>query len=232
MCGRYAIGKLQWWILQENFKLQQAATNLEPRWNVAPTQLAPIIRQRSDAETGNELAMARWGLVPHFWHKPLSEMKYSTFNAKAETAADLPSFRHAFRRHHCIVPAVGFYEWTGEKGAKQPWFIGLKDTDWFGMAGLWDRAEIEGAVIDSFTILTIPANDAMKRVHNRMPVMLRPQDCQPWLEPHTADIDLILKGPPSEAITMHEANEAVGNVRSEGEWLTRADDGAQRGGLL
>ena len=74
MCGRYAIGKLQWWILQETFKLQQAAANLEPRWNIAPTQLAPIIRQRTDEELGNELAMARWGLVPHFWHKPLSEM--------------------------------------------------------------------------------------------------------------------------------------------------------------
>lgn len=232
MCGRYAIGKLQWWILQETFKLRQAALNMEPRWNIAPTQMAPIIRHKSEGEIGNEMAMARWGLVPHFWHKPLKEMKFSTFNAKSETAADAPSFRHAFRHRHCIVPAVGFYEWTGPKGEKQPWFINLEGCDWFGMAGLWDRTEIEGGTLDSFTILTAPANTSMAQLHNRMPIMLRPEDCEAWLEPAPGDLDMLLEGAPSEGLQFHAANKAVGNVRSEGEWLSQPGDGPQMTGLV
>ena len=229
MCGRYALGKLEWWILQETFKLQQGALNMEPRWNIAPTQRAPIIR-REDGRT--EAVMARWGLVPYFWQKPLKDMKYSTFNAKSETAASAPSFRVPFQKRRCIIPAVGFYEWTGPKGAKQPHFITVKDQDWFGFAGLWDRAEVEGETIESFTILTTAPNEAMVAIHTRMPVILGPEDFEAWTDTDNLEVESLLTGLPSEAMVISEANKAVGNVRIDEEWLTEPGDGPQRTGLL
>lgn len=226
MCGRYALGKLEWWILQEMFRLQQAALNMQPRWNVAPTQSAPIIRY---AEDHTEAVMARWGLVPFFWQKPLNEMKFSTFNAKSETAATTASFREPFKKRRCIVPAIGFYEWTGKKGAKQPWWITVKDQDWFGFAGLWDEAEIEGETLQSFTILTTAPNKEMANIHTRMPVILRPGQYDLWMNPDAAndEIDPILKGLPDDSMQMREANKSVGNVRTEGEWLIEPGDGPQ-----
>jgi putative SOS response-associated peptidase YedK len=230
MCGRYALGKMQWWILQQTFKLQQSALNLEPRWNVAPTQQAPVIRQGEDGE--NEAVMARWGLVPFFWQKSLKEMKYSTFNAKSETAAQTASYREPFKRRRCIVPAAGFYEWTGSKGQKQPWFITLKDQDWFGMAGLWDRAEVDGETIESFTVLTKTPNAAVQAIHTRMPVILDPADFDAWLDTDNQDVESLMAGPPSEAMVIREANKAVGNVRVDEDWLTEPGDGPQRVGLI
>ncbi len=230
MCGRYALGKLQWWILQETFKLQQSALNMPPRWNIAPTQSAPIIRRNEDG--ANQLDMARWGLVPFFWKKPLKEMKYSTFNAKSETASTTASFREPFKRRRCIIPAVGFYEWTGPKGAKQPWYIRIREQDWFGFAGLWDEAEIEGERLQSFTILTTQPNAAMERIHTRMPVILDEKDFEAWLDTDNQDIDMLLAGPPAEAMEISEANKSVGNVRIDEEWLIEPGDGPQRVGLI
>lgn len=230
MCGRYALGKLQWWILQETFKLQQPALNMPPRWNIAPTQSAPIIRRNEDG--ANQLDMARWGLVPFFWKKPLKEMKYSTFNAKSETASTMASFREPFKRRRCIIPAAGFYEWTGPKGAKQPWYIRIREQDWFGFAGLWDEAEIEGERLQSFTILTTQPNAAMERIHTRMPVILDEQDFDAWLDTDNQDIEMLLAGPPAEAMEISEANKSVGNVRIDEEWLIEPGDGPQRVGLI
>jgi len=227
MCGRYALGKLEWWILQEMFKLEQAALNMQPRWNIAPTQNAPIIRIEEDHR---QAVMARWGLVPFFWSKPLKEMKYSTFNAKSETAASTASFREPFRKRRCVIPAIGFYEWTGTKGAKQPWWITVKNQDWFGFAGLWDRAEVEGEAIESFTILTTAPNREMSDIHTRMPVILRPQDHELWMDP-AADNDRIeplLRGLPDGSMQMREANKAVGNVRIDEDWLLEPGDGPQK----
>lgn len=226
MCGRYALGKLEWWILQEMFKLEQAALNMQPRWNIAPTQSAPIIRIEEDFK---QAVMARWGLIPFFWNKPLKEMKYSTFNAKSETAATTSSFRDAFKSRRCVVPAIGFYEWTGTKGAKQPWWITVKKQDWFGFAGLWDRAEIEGEKVESFTILTTAPNAEMSKIHTRMPVILRPDDYDLWLDPQAANdrIEPLLAGLPDESFDVSEANKAVGNVRIDEDWLIEPGDGPQ-----
>ena len=233
MCGRYALGKLQWWILQETFRLQQSALNLEPRWNIAPTQTAPIIRVDPDSdEAAMQMAMARWGLVPHFWNKPLAEMKYSTFNAKSETASVTPSYRKSFQGRRCIIPAIGFYEWTGTKGQKQPWFISQKDRDWIAMAGLWDRVEIDGDTLDSFSILTTTPNQAMARIHTRMPVLLDPSDYEAWLSPDTDSVDTLLTACPSEDMVIAEANKGVGSVKEEGEWLLEPGDGIHAGRLL
>ena len=233
MCGRYALGKLQWRIFQLEFELDQPAPNLEPRWNVAPSQRAPIIRLDENAPEDaprRELAQARWGLVPFFWSKPLAEMKFSTFNAKSETAAKAASYRAPYRRRRCLVPAMGFYEWTGPKGAKQPWFITCKDRELIAFAGLWDRAEIEGESLDSFTILTTAPNAAVAEIHNRMPVIIGREDYAAWLDPAN-DPAPLLTAPPAEEMVISRANKAVGNVRTEGEWLIAPGDGPQRGML-
>lgn len=218
MCGRYALGQLMWREFQLEFQLDQPAMNLEPRWNIAPTQRAPIIRL--DDQGNREMVQARWGLVPFFWSKPLSLMKYATFNAKSETASTTPSFRESFKRRHCLVPAIGFYEWTGPKGAKQPWFIRCKDRELLAFAGLWDSAEIEGETVESFTVLTTTPNEATAKVHNRMPVILGREDYETWLDAANDGSDL-LKAPPSEVMEIAKAHRSVGNVRSEGEHMLR-----------
>jgi len=131
-------------------------------YNVAPTQSHPIVRL--DENGGRELVMARWDLVPRFWRKPLAEKKFSTFNARLETAPTSNAYRASWTERRCIVPAIGFYEWTGPKGAKQPLFISRAGFDpasaepesrrGFCFAGFWDRAEIDGQTLDSFTIMT------------------------------------------------------------------------------
>jgi putative SOS response-associated peptidase YedK len=229
MCGRYALGKMQWWILQESFRLSQSALNLQPRWNIAPTQMAPIIRH-DDGQF--EAAMARWGLVPHFWNKPLKEMKYSTFNAKSETASRAASFRGPLKSRRCIVPALGFYEWTGVKGHKQPWFINQKNREWIAMAGLWDRAEIDGETLDSFTVLTTAPNTAMAKIHTRMPVLLETSDFDTWLDPDSDGFEALMTACDSETMQIAEANKAVGNVRVDEEWLLEPGDGLHAGRLV
>ena len=217
MCGRYALGKLQWRVFQLEFELDQAAMNLEPRWNIAPTQRAPIVRTGEGG--GREMVEARWGLVPFFWAKPLKEMKYSTFNAKSETAAKAASFREPLKQRRCLVPAIGFYEWTGPKGEKQPWFISVKDREMIAFAGLWDRATVEGETLDSFTILTTAANDAVRDIHSRMPVILDPADYGDWLDSENDQAERLMTAPPASIMQIDAANRAVGSVRNDGEWL-------------
>ena len=128
-----------------------------------------------------QLAPAMWGLVPSWWHKPLKEKKFSTFNARAEGLEESNTFRGAFRHRRCLVPASGFYEWTGPQGRKTPYAIGLRNRRWFCFAGLWDRAMIDGSELDSFTILTTKPNDLMAGLHTRMPVIVDPPRFEEWL---------------------------------------------------
>lgn len=184
MCGRYTLHSSAAEIA-EAFQLDLAELpDLRPRYNIAPTQSVPIVR--SAPETGRrELVLARWGLLPS-WLKDPSDFP-TLINARSETAANKPAFRAAFRERRCLVPADGFFEWQKSPGGKQPYLI-RREGDLMGMAGLWERREErdpakgEPLTMDSFTILTTRAAEEIASLHDRMPVVLRPDDYARWLD--------------------------------------------------
>ncbi|MBK8163555.1 MAG: SOS response-associated peptidase [Gammaproteobacteria bacterium] len=159
---------------------------LAPRYNVAPSQRIPAIR----LDSGQRAAcLLRWGLVPS-WAKD-EKIGYKMINARAETVAEKPAYRAAFKRHRCLIPATGFYEWQQSDG-KQPYNIRRKDAAPFALAGLWEHWEREGMVIESCTIVVTEANDLMRRIHERMPVILHPKDYDLWLNPEVGDPERLL----------------------------------------
>jgi putative SOS response-associated peptidase YedK len=185
MCGRYALyGPHSRY--RERFDLQQEL-DFPPRYNVAPTQPAPIVTVNASGRRIMELA--RWGLIPYWVKDPDAARK--PINAKVETAAASPMFRHALQRHRILVPARGFYEWKQVAGRKQPYLIGMADGDLFGLGGLrefWRGPQ--GAVV-SFTILTTEANELCAPLHNRMPLIVSPENYALWLDPDVTEVDAL-----------------------------------------
>lgn len=178
MCGRYnLITDAE--ALLDFFEIEQTlldASELKPRYNISPSQGVPIVR---DIGNGRELALARWGLVPH-WSKE-EKPKYSTINARAETVAEKPTYREAFKRKRCLIPATGFYEWVLEGGQKMPHHIRLAEGGLFAFAGLWDHWDREGEGFDSCSIIVTSANQTMRPIHDRMPVILNSSQYNTWL---------------------------------------------------
>ena len=180
MCGRFT-QHLSWAELHRLAGLIGQPRNLAPRYNIAPTTPIEVIRP-SDA--GDELLPMRWGLVPPWWSKPLSDLP-STFNARAETVADKSMFQAAFRTRRCIIPASGFYEWTGEPGHKTPHYFTSPSAEPLALAGLWEHwRSPEGRDVLSATIIVGPANEWMQRIHDRMPIILDWRDADDWLASH------------------------------------------------
>ena len=171
MCGRFVVfSKLE--RLQHHFPIDKALAEVTPNYNVAPTQeILAIIQQ----ESLNILKKLHWGLVPH-WAKDIT-IDYKMINARVETVASKPSFRDAFRKRRCLIPADGFYEWKGPKGDKQPFFIALPDEKPFAFAGLWETwrdKDNEDEPYRSCTIITKDASEGLKNIHDRMPAALAP----------------------------------------------------------
>lgn len=214
MCGRYAL-------YAEERKLRrrfgvEPPEELRPRYNVAPTQMVPILRREGEER---RFAMVRWGLVPH-WAKSI-DTGYSTINARAETVADKPTYRSAFRRRRCLIPADGFYEWQTRAGTKvkQPWFIALSDGEPMALAGLWERwTSPEGAPLDSCCIIVTAANDLMRPIHDRMPVILASEHWERWLDPDLKDplsLLAVLTPFPAEAMTAWPVGTGVNSPRND-----------------
>ena len=155
------------------------APPLEPRYNIAPTQ--DVAAVRSKAGDGRELAMLHWGLVPS-WAKDL-KIGNRLVNARAETIAEKPAFRSAFRRRRCLIPADGFYEWQVQGRAKQPYLSRFRDRRLFCFAGLWEHWPKGEPQVESCTIITTDANPLMSTLHDRMPVIVSPSDYALWLDP-------------------------------------------------
>ncbi|MGJ0452788.1 MAG: SOS response-associated peptidase [Methylocystis sp.] len=178
MCGRFT-QHLSWEALHRLADLIGQPRNLAPHYNIAPTTRVEVIRP---AGGGNELVPMRWGLVPSWWKKPLNELP-STFNARAETVGEKPMFRSAFKSRRCIIPASGFYEWTGKRGARTPHYFSSPDGRPFALAGLWEswRDPESDATVDSATIIVGAANQWMSCFHNRMPVILDWRDVNAWM---------------------------------------------------
>jgi putative SOS response-associated peptidase YedK len=150
---------------------------MRPRYNIAPSQNVAIVR---DTGAGRELAMARWGLVPG-WSKT-AKTGYSTSNARIESLAEKPAYRTPFRHRRCLIPADGFFEWREVDGNKTPLYIRLRDGGVFAFAGLWDRWEGDGAVLESCSIIVKPSSAAMRPIHARMPVIVDPAQYDNWMD--------------------------------------------------
>lgn len=179
MCGRFTLTSPDQ-DLAVQFDLP-AIPSLEPRYNIAPTQLVAAVRETRDG-AGRELAMLRWGLIP-FWAKDPG-IGSRMINARAETVAEKPSYRTSFKRKRCLVPADGFYEWQATGGPKQPFYFRFEGGGPFALAGLWDRWEKgEDEPVETFTILTTEPNEVVAPVHQRMPVILDREGMAVWLDP-------------------------------------------------
>ncbi|MCW8845252.1 MAG: SOS response-associated peptidase [Gammaproteobacteria bacterium] len=176
MCGRYAFYSPAEAVIR--LFDTSLTTPIEARYNIAPTQFVPVIRESTRAS--RQLVMLYWGLVPA-WAKEKA-IGNRMINARSETLAEKPSFRRAFSQRRCLVLASGFYEWRREDQGKRPYFISRLDGEPFAMAGLWESWSKGGDVLDSCTIVTTAANEFMRPLHHRMPAILPPALCGPWLD--------------------------------------------------
>jgi len=185
-----------------------------PSYNVAPQTMQPVVR--SSAETGRrELSRMRWGLIP-FWAKD-AKIGYSTINARAETIASSAIFREAAKRRRCLVPADAFYEWHKLNAkTKQPYAIALKDREIFAFAGLWETWKDKAADVhlETYTILTTDPNELMEPFHDRMPVILDPENYDRWLGTDAPLPTDLLRPYPAEKMRSWKVSHRVGNVRN------------------
>jgi putative SOS response-associated peptidase YedK len=187
MCGRYAFFTPIEAVTRLFGVSEVHAHEIAPRYNIAPTQDVPIIRVSPFLDDGEarapvrELALARWGLVP-FWAKDLA-IGNRMINARGETVAQKPAFRAAFRKRRCLVPADGFFEWQRTASGKQPWYIHAANGEPLAMAGLWELWDPPegGTPVASCTIITTQANEFMRPLHDRMPVVLDAAGREAWL---------------------------------------------------
>lgn len=217
MCGRFFRHEVSWedysaWL---NLILPDGVDPPEAKYNIAPMSYVPVIRRDLDTKQ-LELFPCMWGLVPGWWNKPLSEKKFSTFNARSESVHEAASFRGAFRHKRCLIPASGFYEWSGENGSKVPFAIGLRNRRWFCFAGLWDCTLIDGSELHSFTILTTTPNDMMAGIHTRMPVIVQPEDYMRWIDGDYQKLDDLFEPFPAADMHAWPVSSKVGNVRNQG----------------
>jgi len=220
MCGRFTLYASPEQ-LAALFDLPEAPI-LAPRFNIAPTQPVGIVR--IDPRTRQRAwALTIWGLIPS-WSKDPS-IGARMINARAETVPEKPSFRAAFKRRRCLVPASGFYEWKPVGKVKQPYYIGPQDGGIFALAGLWETwVGPDGGEVDSCTILTTDPNDLMATIHNRMPVILAPEDWSEWLGVGGDDspaklskLQHLFRPFAAEQMRLRQVSSYVSNARNEGE---------------
>ncbi|MGO9115947.1 MAG: SOS response-associated peptidase [Thermoguttaceae bacterium] len=181
MCGRFTL-RAPASVIAEQFALFEVPL-LKPRFNIAPTQPVPVIRMTAQqAQPQRQFVFMHWGLVPSWADDPAIGNRM--INARAETAAEKPSFRTALRRRRCLIVADGFYEWQTVGKRRQPMFIHMRDDQPLAFAGLWESWEgANHSALESCTILTTAANDVVRPIHDRMPAILAPEDYGPWLDP-------------------------------------------------
>jgi putative SOS response-associated peptidase YedK len=214
MCGRFTLTDPDA-DLAVQFNLPEIP-DLAPRYNIAPTQ--PVAAVRLNVESAaREMVLFHWGLIP-FWAKDPG-IGARMINARAETAAEKPAFRAAFKRRRCLVVADGFYEWQKQDGPKQPFFIYLHDRRPFAFAGLWEHWEGgDGSVVESCTLLTTQPNELVRPLHNRMPVILHPRDYDLWLDLEVQDaarLQPLLRPFPSAEMEAHAVSRRVNRPEND-----------------
>jgi putative SOS response-associated peptidase YedK len=220
MCGRYELHTPVEEIARRfDAALTDEAAALPPRYNIAPTLRVPVVRA---AAHGREVEAMTWGLLPS-WAKDAAGVK--PINARAETVFDKPMFRNAIKRRRCLVPADGFYEWRAGPAGKQPFHIGMADDSPFAFAGIWEYwATPDYEPVVSCAILVTAANELMAKIHDRMPVIVRPDHYAAWLDPKLIDSPAIapmLEPYPAEEMRAYPVSTRVNNARNEGPDLAR-----------
>ena len=211
MCGRYMLTR-DAKSLAEEFAIV-APERLSPRYNIAPTQPTLIVREE---EKRRVAALVRWGLVP-FWADDIA-IGQRMINARAETVADKPAFRAAFRRRRCLVPADGYYEWQTRNGGKQPYWIAAADARCFALAGLWEHWQRDGNELQTMSLLTCAANQRLSAIHDRMPVIIARQHYATWLATDTplAALQALLTAAPDQSLVMRAVSTRVNSARNDG----------------
>lgn len=210
MCGRFTL-HTPYDQLGEYFGIADMPETAAS-YNIAPSQNVPAVRV---ADRRRELALLRWGLLPG-WAKE-AKTSYRMINARAETVAEKPAYRTAFRRRRCLLPADGFYEWRQTADGKQPYYIRMRDAGVFAFAGLWERWEGADEVIESCTIIVTGANDAIRPVHDRMPVIIAPEAYAQWLDPELqepASLSPLLRPWPGDAMEVYPVSTRVNRPKN------------------
>lgn len=219
MCGRYTLYATKDFPGRFNLA-QKPLIHVDENYNVAPGQYMPIITR---GENGNKVSMMKWGLIPH-WAKDI-KIGYKLINTVSETAFEKPMWRSSILHYRCLVPARGFYEWKvlGDGKTKQPYFIHPKDIDLFTFAGLWSTwLDVEKREIRSFSIMTTSPNKEMAGIHNRMPVILKPDDEDRWLEPSHSDrgsIEPLLHPYEDNGLELYRVSPDVNSPRNNDKYL-------------
>ena len=212
MCGRFYLDADHDELIA-HFGLKEAPPSTA-RFNIAPSQVIAAVRI---GESGRELVMLHWGLIP-FWAKE-EKIAFSTINARAETASTKPAFREAFKHRRCLIPASGFFEWKAQEDGKQPYCIRGKDGELLALAGLWEHwvDNQSGEVIESCTILVTDANETVRSIHDRMPVVIDTADYDTWLNPSIEDpvvLSPLLRPWPTERTTLFAVSQHVNSPRN------------------
>jgi putative SOS response-associated peptidase YedK len=213
MCGRYdnLIAREAY---RSMFKAMRVpASNFPPRYNIAPTDQVPIVRV-DPRDGARELVMARWGLIPG-WMK--EKPKVPHINARAETVQKVPLFREAFAKRRALIPATGFFEWQQRPDGKQPYRFVRADMEPFAFAGLWEFTRLDGEDVLSATIIVGEPNPLVAGVHDRMPVMLMPEDYDRWLDPAMTvdELRAMLRPYDPDLMKAYEVSRAVNSVKND-----------------
>jgi putative SOS response-associated peptidase YedK len=218
MCGRFAL-KAPVAELAARFSLDEAV-DLAPRYNIAPGTDIPAIRHSPDGK--RVMHLLRWGLVPHWAKDPSMGAKLS--NARGETIAEKPSFRDAFKRRRCLVPADGFYEWKAEGRLKQPYYFSMKSGEPFALGGVWEswRAP-DGSILRTCCLITTGPNEIMLPVHDRMPVIVSPDDHEAWLTAESRDALELIRPFPNDEMQSWAVGKRVSKSSEEGSELILPD---------
>jgi putative SOS response-associated peptidase YedK len=214
MCGRYTLTDPDPRMLRFRFGLTESAQiDQAPRYNVAPTD--PVLAIRLDGEGRPEPGILRWGLIPE--HADPDSFDRTLINARAETVAEAPAFRDAFRAGRCLIVADGFYEWRHEETGKKPVWITRPSRELFAFAGLWARAMREdGSSVHSCAIVTCAPGEVVAPIHDRMPVILDRESEAAWLEPDADEARLQSLLVPTDELSVTEVSDAVNDVRQDG----------------
>jgi putative SOS response-associated peptidase YedK len=218
MCGRYALHSKPE-VVALMFGLSEIPA-YAPRYNIAPASRVLIIRRNGAAAVASHV---RWGLVPRWAKDPSIGAKMN--NARAETVAAKPSFRDAYRRRRCLIPADGFYEWKSEGGRRQPYYIHPSSGALFAFAGLWEAWNGPDVTLETCAIITTDANERMAAVHERMPVILPAAEHSAWL----AGDEIPLRACPDAAIAIRRVSRAVNNARNDAPALLEPANGESGG---